>query len=77
MPGRRRSLAAGQHLHVIRRDQARLPLEGAQNLYPFDKVDSQIGLQVHIQAKHLHGITGALTDQPQEDLAHGFRRHFG
>ena len=41
-------------------------LKSGKYLHTLDGINTQIGIQTHIQLKHLHGITGLLADHGQE-----------
>jgi len=41
-------------------------LDGGEDLHPFDGVDSQVGVQPHVQVEHLFRITGLLADYGEQ-----------
>ena len=43
-----------------------LLFQGRKNLDPFDRVDAQIGFDVHILTQHLHRISGQLADDVEQ-----------
>ncbi len=60
---------AGRQLLDIRgrsRRQVERPEDCSGNLYPLDRVDSEVRFQVCIKCEHLGRIAGSLTDHGQE-----------